>query len=229
MKRLIFVLSVLIVATIACEKEEPQHDTTYVWGFEYWTEIWPANKIIASADSTSVRNVFLKNDGKSLSGLNVSFIRESLEPIVNTVPSENRYKIRGAGNLRHLYITDKNDSTWLSQFGFKFIEPRYKDIRSVYFMPFHVDTPKIISEVQQLVNEGKFRIIYIEPAAYGNWYRADAHDITSWRTEILQPCIELSSVVHGKGDFNFKLGEASKVPEDSLWYIQQGWTINKYK
>ena len=31
-----------------------------------------------------------------------------------------------------------------------------------------------------------------------------------------------------RGDFNFKLGEASKVPEDSLWYVKHGWTINEY-
>ena len=111
---------------VACEKEEPQHDTTYVWGCYDWSKIWPADKVAASADSASVRNVFLENDGVSLSGLDVSFIKISLEPVINAVTPENRYKVRGAGNLRHLYITDKNDRTWLSQFGFKIVEPRYK-------------------------------------------------------------------------------------------------------
>ena len=37
----------------------------------------------------------------------------------------------------------------------------------------------------------------------------------------------MSPKMRGRGDFDFKLGEASKVPDDSLWFIKQGWTINK--
>lgn len=55
-----------------------------------------------------------------------------------------------------------------------------------------------------------------------------ANQIAQTRTRFFQPRIELSTKIHGRGDFNFKVGEASKVPSDSLWFVQHGWTINKY-
>lgn len=115
----------------ACNKtrhapEQPHHNTTYVWGAGNWSFVWPADKVAASADSTLVDNVFLQNDGVSLSGSDVTWVRKSMEAIINEVAESNRHKVRGAGNLKHLYITDKADSTWLSTFGFKFIEPQYK-------------------------------------------------------------------------------------------------------
>lgn len=106
---------------------EHPHATTYVWGGNNWGAVWPADNVVASADSVMVNNVFLKNDGETLSGLDVTWVRQNIEPIINAVPQSNRYKVHGAGELKHLYITDKNDSTWLSNFGFMFVEPRYKE------------------------------------------------------------------------------------------------------
>lgn len=104
----------------------PHHNTTYVWGDNNWDAIWPTDKVVASADSTSVDNVFLENDGVSLSGFDVTLIRECMEKVLNDVSVKKRYKIHGSGSLKHLYITNKADSTWLTTFGFKFTEPRYK-------------------------------------------------------------------------------------------------------
>lgn len=129
MKQLIYLSLVALLAFTGCEKnkvEQPHHDTTYVWGDNNWDAVWPADKVAASADSVLVDNVFLLNDGKSLEGLDVTWTRQNMELIINSVSKQNQYKIRGAGSLRHLYITDKTDSTWLSTFGFDFVEPRYK-------------------------------------------------------------------------------------------------------
>ena len=43
---------------------------------------------------------------------------------------------------------------------------------------------------------------------------------------LLQPTMEISPKMRGQGDFDFKLGAASKVPTDSLWFVKNGWTIN---
>lgn len=107
------------------EPPQPHHDTVYVWGFHNWDEIWPADKVAASADSVLVDHVYLKNDGVSLAGLDVTLIQNNMQAVLNTVSEQNRHKLHGMGTLKRVYITDKNDSTWLSQFGFKFIEPRY--------------------------------------------------------------------------------------------------------
>ena len=69
------------------------------------------------------------------------------------------------------------------------------------------------------------RTIYLVP--YYDWSLHQAHNVSSLRNNVLSYAIDYSPKVRGRGDFNFKLGEASKVPEDSLWYVKHGWTINE--
>lgn len=79
--------------------------------------------------------------------------------------------------------------------------------------------------LQKYINDPSVRYIYM--VAEGNWGGVIARNITEMRERFFQPRIEMSKKMHGRGDFNFQLGEASKVPDDSIWYTQQGWTINK--
>ena len=79
--------------------------------------------------------------------------------------------------------------------------------------------------LQELVNDKTVRCVYM--TATDNWRSFTARNISQARTNFFQPRIEMSPKMRGRGDFDFKLGEASKVPTDSLWYVQQGWTINK--
>ena len=79
--------------------------------------------------------------------------------------------------------------------------------------------------LQQYVDDPSVRNIYL--VAEGDWYMFTANNISGARDKFFQPRIELSTKIHGRGDFNFKVGEASKVPSDSLWFVQHGWTINK--
>ena len=41
----------------------------------------------------------------------------------------------------------------------------------------------------------------------------------------LQERINISSKISGRGDFRFKVGSIAK--EDSIWFVQNGWTVNK--
>lgn len=46
----------------------------------------------------------------------------------------------------------------------------------------------------------------------------------------LKPAMEYSQKTRAKGTFYFRAGEPSKVPEDSLWLTQQGWSVkNQYQ
>ena len=116
----------------ACHKKpvpEPQHDTTYVWGIENWSAVQPLDqKVPASADSTSVRYVYLLNDGNSLDGLSTSWVLRNMNKIIEHVAVNNRHKIRGAGTLNEVGVLDyqaRQDSVTLAQMGFQFGKIRY--------------------------------------------------------------------------------------------------------
>ena len=80
--------------------------------------------------------------------------------------------------------------------------------------------------IKYLDAQPNIRTIYLVPK--DNWSTLKATNISSLRDKVLSYAIDYSPKVRGRGDFNFKLGEASKVPEDSLWYVKHGWTINEY-
>lgn len=69
--------------------------------------------------------------------------------------------------------------------------------------------------------------IYLVPT--GDWSEYSSVDISNFKKSVLERVLDYSSKAKGCGDFNFMPGEASKVPEDSLWYVSKGWTINKYR
>ncbi len=48
--------------------------------------------------------------------------------------------------------------------------------------------------------------------------------ITKWRN-LLQQRFDTSPKVRGKGDLWFGVGRA--LPADSLWFVEQGWTVNQ--
>lgn len=86
------------------------------------------------------------------------------------------------------------------------------------------DNPKII---QDLIDQPDVRTIYLVPT--GGWDGLWSNNISRLIKTTLRPAIDMSPKIRGKGDFDFHLGQASEVPEDSLWITQQGWTINKYR
>ena len=48
-----------------------------------------------------------------------------------------------------------------------------------------------------------------------------------WRKNVLEPCTNLSPRVRGKGDMEFGPNIPAQVPQDSLWFVSKGWTVNK--
>lgn len=83
-----------------------------------------------------------------------------------------------------------------------------------------------MSEIERYAQDPSVRTIYLVPT--DNWQGANCGHINFLRKNFLQPRLDVSSKVWGRGDFNFTPGQASVIPGDSLWYIQHGWTINKY-
>lgn len=81
--------------------------------------------------------------------------------------------------------------------------------------------------ITNYINNPQIRTIYIVPITNGGWGIYNKDYIPILREKFLMPILNLSPKVRGKGDFNFKPGEASKVSNDSLWFVQNGWTINK--
>lgn len=82
-----------------------------------------------------------------------------------------------------------------------------------------------IDTLQKYIDDKTVKTIYLIPTEHWDGYRSS--NITTFRKNCLQPRMEMSEKLRGRGDFDFHLGSASMVPNDSLWYIQQGWTINK--
>ena len=80
--------------------------------------------------------------------------------------------------------------------------------------------------IKYLDAQPNIRTIYLIPK--DDWSGYQSQGVTAIRNNTLSYAIDYSPKVRGRGDFNFKLGEASKVPEDSLWYVKHGWTINEY-
>ncbi|MCH5335236.1 MAG: hypothetical protein J1D86_05480 [Alistipes sp.] len=101
-----------------------------------------------------------------------------------------------------------------------------KDIEVVFnqrdFSPIKLDA---ILEILNSKKAAEIRTVYL--VADGNWSAQGSAELNWLRCTYLEPAINLSPKVKGKGDFNYAVGQASKVPEDSLWIVQHGWTINK--
>lgn len=76
------------------------------------------------------------------------------------------------------------------------------------------------------IKDPSVRYIYL--VVEGDWNNYTPDNISQTRDNFLQPRMEMSPKMRGRGDFHFTPGAASRVPSDSLWYVQQGWTINKY-
>ncbi len=104
------------------------------------------------------------------------------------------------------------------------IEPEQHDVEIV-FSGTNIDNILTFETLQNYANDKTIKTIYLVPTRH--WNSRVARNITEMRRKFFQPRMEISPKIRGRGDFDFVLGEASKVPEDSLWYVHQGWTINK--
>lgn len=91
--------------------------------------------------------------------------------------------------------------------------------------PMHLSR-EVSDIIKYLDAQPNIRTIYLIPK--DNWSGCQSPCILAVRNNVLSYAIDYSPKVRGRGDFNFQLGEASEVPEDSLWFVKHGWTINEY-
>lgn len=104
-------------------------------------------------------------------------------------------------------------------------EPQ-RDVELKFSQIVSPDEVLALDVLQKYVDDPSVRNIYMY--VEGDWTNVVAKNIQEMKDRFYKPRIELSPKIHGRGNWTFKPGEASKVPEDSLWYVQQGWTINKH-
>lgn len=75
----------------------------------------------------------------------------------------------------------------------------------------------------------RYIYIYVSPDDYSFMY-CSALRIHTMCIDFLKPAMEYSKKTRAKGTFYFNADELSKVPEDSLWLTQQGWSVkNQYQ
>jgi len=82
-----------------------------------------------------------------------------------------------------------------------------------------------LDTLQKYINDKTVGKIYLVPTNHWNNYYANT--ISAMRKNFLEPRMKMSDKLQGYGDFDFHLGAASRVPNDSLWFVENGWTINK--
>ena len=107
------------------------------------------------------------------------------------------------------------------------LEPDPEPTRDVDIVFNDINRNEVLTmqKLQEYANDKTIRTIYLVPTDHWDGYLAPHLPIM--RKSYFQPRFDISPKIRGRGNFDFKLGEASKVPEDSLWFIKQGWTINK--
>ena len=85
-----------------------------------------------------------------------------------------------------------------------------------------------ISQIaKEYANDPTIGTIYLIPD--GEWNTYVASTIKDMRQTLLEPMFNYSPKFKGKGDLDFYPGAASEVPQDSLWFVSKGFTINKYR
>lgn len=108
----------------ACERDEPipQHDTFYCLSSSRWFTLQEQQNIVASADSATVRYVILESDGKTYNGSPVRVSAFNMKLLINKIPVEKQQKVKGSGILRNMTIDSPEDSIYLTNMGFKFVD-----------------------------------------------------------------------------------------------------------
>ena len=78
--------------------------------------------------------------------------------------------------------------------------------------------------IRYFANDPACMHIYLTLTSNARDDALSARSITNMRKN-LQKLVEISPKVSGRGDWWFKEGTA--LPEDSLWFVQNGWTVNQ--
>ena len=98
------------------------------------------------------------------------------------------------------------------------------DVELKWFQKYYEEiTPE---NIQANLNDPTVANVYLSIVNGGNFSNYNTKGITAIRENLLKPRLELDSTrVFGRGNFFFAPGRA--LPEDSLWFVQKGWTVNQ--
>ena len=83
--------------------------------------------------------------------------------------------------------------------------------------------PDAINDVINQYGEKNIKNIYLVPE--GSWTNISSQGISGMRKNGFEPVFNISKKIWGKGEFEFRAGVPSQVPQDSLWIVQHGWKI----
>lgn len=78
--------------------------------------------------------------------------------------------------------------------------------------------------IQKYLNMSHIDTVFMVPR--GSFY-FDGRDGPAMIRGVLEPKINLSPRVRGRGDMAFLPGQPTANPTDSLWFVNNGWTVNK--
>lgn len=117
--------------------------------------------------------------------------------------------IAGAGLMASC---DKDDDLPMHDVELKFFQSYYEEIQ-----------PEIIKQHAQ---DKYVRYIYLSIVNGGDYTNVNTQNVTNIRNYFTQRIDIAPNKIRGKGNFRFEPGVASK--QDSLWFTQQGWTINQH-
>ena len=82
-----------------------------------------------------------------------------------------------------------------------------------------------IENLKQLSSDPQVANIYMKVLDKSN-HTGYGVNALHWLRNQMEERINISKKIHGRGNFKFAVGEC--VQEDSLWFVQQGWTINQH-
>lgn len=107
--------------------------------------------------------------------------------------------------------------------------PIIKQNKELYFT--ESDGKQIeVDTVKKYLAMDNIDTVFLVPV--GTFFAPDYYDHPGYfkmaRDALLQELIDLSPRVRGKGDFITNLGYPLQYGEDSLWMVENGWTVNKY-
>jgi hypothetical protein len=81
---------------------------------------------------------------------------------------------------------------------------------------------KDITQIKASADSAEVRKIYFVP--YGTWEQFSSNGISNLRKNVFEPALAAAgSKGSGKGNFE----DINITPTDSLWMVQQGWTVNQ--
>ena len=107
------------------------------------------------------------------------------------------------------------------------VEPIVKVNKELYFKQSDVIQISFDTLNKYLAMENIDTIFMIPQGGFAAPSSVGYHYFELARSNLLEPRTNLSPRIRGKGDFITNPGHPSQAPEDSLWFVSKGWTVNK--